>query len=191
MNSKKVLLVIFIIVALVQLYVPARTVLTYEEVLAAGEEYKFKVTSIDQGVPFRGKNIVLHYDERTIKIKDGQIWTRGESIYVLLRKDSSGFAKILEVSKEKPEIEEGFVIAKVGLSDSFNKTMTIDYSFDKYYIEESKEDKIKLIYKEAQQDTSLIYALVNIKNGESTLKDVMINDISIGKIAKEKKKSKE
>ena len=94
MNNKKILLPAFILVALVQLYVPSKMILHREEILDTGKEYKFKTAPIDPTDPFRGKYITLRYDENMVEIQNEKDWVRGETIYVFLAKDSDGFAKI-------------------------------------------------------------------------------------------------
>ena len=187
MNSKKLLLTAFILVALVQLYVPAKMIWDKENVIETGIEYKFKIAPIDPSDPFRGKYITLNYDENTAIVSDGQDWVLGESIYVSLTTDNLGFAKIKSVSKTKPTDNESFIKAKVRFSsgNSSNK-LTIDYPFDRYYMEESKAYDAELIYRQSQQDTNQVtYALVSIKNGDAVLKDVLIDGTSIREIVKE------
>nr|WP_298924454.1 GDYXXLXY domain-containing protein [uncultured Allomuricauda sp.] len=186
MNSKKVLFPLFILVVLAQLYVPAKMIWDKEDVLDSGKEFKFKTAPIDPSDPFRGKYIVLSYDENTIEIPDEHDWIRGEVIYVSMIEDNEGFAKIKAVSKEKLDPNEDFVKAEVGFITSFDTTkLTIDYPFDRFYMEESKAYDAELTYRESQRDTTKItYALVNLKNGDAVLKDVLIDGIPIRALVK-------
>ncbi|UII78259.1 GDYXXLXY domain-containing protein [Flagellimonas sp. CMM7] len=188
MSSKKVLFPLFILVALAQLYVPAKMIWDKEDVLDSGKEYKFKTAPIDPSDPFRGKYIVLSYDENTIEIPDEHDWIRGEVIYVSITEDKKGFAKIKSVSKEKIDLNQNFIKAKVGFITSFDTTkLTIDYPFDRFYMEESKAYDAELTHRESQRDTTKItYALVNVKNGDAVLKDVLIDGIPIRELVKAK-----
>lgn len=188
MSSKKVLFPLFILVALAQLYVPAKMIWDKEDVLDSGKEYKFKTAPIDPSDPFRGKYIVLSYDENTIEIPDEHDWIRGEVVYVSMTEDKEGFAKIKSVSKEKIDLNQNFIKAKVGFITSFDTTkLTIDYPFDRFYMEESKAYDAELTYRESQRDTTKItYALVNVKNGDAVLKDVLIDGIPIRELVKAK-----
>lgn len=187
MNSKKLLFTVFILVALVQLYVPAKMIWARESVIKTGIEYKFKTTPIDPSDPFRGKYITLNYDENTVIVPGGEDWLAGESIYVSLTTDNLGFAKIKSVSKTKPTGNENFIKAKVSFSSRNGSNMlTINYPFDRYYMEESKAYEAERTYIQSQRDTSYVtYALVSIKNGDAVLKDVLINGTSIREIVKE------
>jgi uncharacterized membrane-anchored protein len=184
MIKKKILLSVFILVALVQLFVPAKMILDREDILDMGKEYKFKTEPIDPNDPFRGKYITLRYEEDVIEIQNEADWIRGEIIYVFLKTDNEGFAKIKSVSKENPTDNQDFLKTKVShVTGNGSNKLTIDYPFDRYYMEESKAYDAELTYRESQLDTSQIaYALVSIKDGEAVLKDVLINGISIREI---------
>ena len=189
MNSKKILLPAFILVALVQLYVPAKMIWDREKVLEKGKEYKFKTAPIDPTDPFRGKYISLSFEENTAQIENKMDWTKGEQIFVYLTTDNEGFAKIKSISKEKPIDNQDFLRAKVRfISGSDSNKLTIDYPFDRFYMEELKAYDAELTYRQSQQDTSkLTYALVRIENGEAVLQDVLIDGIPIMEIIEKNK----
>lgn len=191
MNSKKTRTAAFILVALVQIYVPAKLILDRGSVLSAGKEFKFKTAPIDPNDPFRGKYISLNFNENTFEIQTKEVWARGEPVFVLLTTDNRGFAKIKSVSKAKPLPSQDFLKAKIDYVIHEGSTLAIEYPFDRFYMEESKAYDAELTYRRALPDTSQItYALVNIKNGESVLKDVMINGISIKEIVKQEQQNK-
>lgn len=178
MNSKNLSLVVFILVALAQLYIPARMILNQEEVLNSGTDYKFRTAPIDPTDPLRGKYITLNFENNTINIQNQDDWLTGETVYVLLKKDSNGFAVIQSVSKTKIESTKEYLKTKV--SGVNQNELVVKYPFDRYYMEESKAADAESLYRESQVDTNQVtYALVSIKEGEAVLKDVFINDIPI------------
>jgi uncharacterized membrane-anchored protein len=181
MRNKKLILAAFILVALVQLYVPAQMIFEREQILAKGTEFKFETAPIDPNDPFRGKYVNLQYKNKVIEIQNEADWLNGEDIYVILAKDNNGFAKIQSVSKTKPSDEFSFVKAKVSfVSDDGSQQLTVYYPFDRFYMEESKAVEAEHVYNRSLPDTNQrAYALVKIKDGEAVLKDVLINDISI------------
>ena len=65
MINKKTQIVLFVLVALAQLYVPAKMIWDQEDVLKNGSEYKFKTDPVDPNDPFRGKYITLSFDNNT------------------------------------------------------------------------------------------------------------------------------
>ncbi len=189
MSKTKLLLPAFILVAIIQVYVPARMIWNREEVLGAGKEYLFKAAPVDPNDPFRGKFITLRFDESTVAVENDQDWRPGEAIYVHLTTNSHGFAKIKSVSKEPPTDDLDFVKANVRfLSENGSRELTISYPFDRYYMEESKALAAEQTYNRSLRDTSKVtYALVSIKDGDAVLKDVLINGTSIREIVRKER----
>lgn len=183
MNSKRIILLLFILVALLQIYVPAKMIFNREDVLQAGKEFKFRAAPVDPSDPFRGKYITLHFAENTFDVPNGEVWVNGETIYVLFTTDLNGFAKIRSVSKSAPASDQFFLKANVDYF-SANK-ITIDYPFDRFYMDELKAGDAERIYRQSLQDTARVtYGLVSILDGEAVLKDVLLNGISIKEMVK-------
>jgi len=188
MNNNRIILAVFILVALVQLFVPARMIYEREDVLATGKEFKFKTVPVDPNDPFRGKYITLQYEETEIQLQNETNWVRNETIYVLLSTDDNGFAEILTYSKEKPTGNSDFVKAKV-IDVNFNdrKSLLIEYPFNRFYMEESGAPVAEQAYNESLPDTTIVTcALVSVKDGEAVLKDVLIDGVSVQEIVKKR-----
>ena len=178
-------LILFSVVAAIQLYIPARMILGHEKIINEGEEYKFLVAPIDPSDPFRGKYIHLNFEAADFTLKDTtQEWKINEEVYVQLKKDSEGYAAISNVTKEAPE-GLPYVKATIRHKLPYEKPekLQIAYPFDRFYMEESKAYDAELAYRESLDDTlKKAYALVFIKDGEAVLTDVMINDMPILKL---------
>lgn len=186
MKNKNIILAFFIIVALVQLYFPAKMIWDNEDILTNGVEYKFKTRPIDPKDPFRGKYINLDFDENSITINNKDDWTDGQKIFVLLSKDEEGYAKISSVSNQKPNDNIDFVKAKVYyVNNTSPPSLIVEYPFNRYYMEESKAYNAELLHRDSSRDTiNTTYALVRIKEGNPVLKDVLINEVSIKEAVK-------
>lgn len=173
--------IIFLIVAAAQLFVPAQMILNREDVLKTGMVFKFKTRPIDPEDPFRGKYISLGFESTSYKTMDS-IWERNQKVYAYLDIDSLGFAKIDKVSRELLiDDDKDFLEVKVDRYDNYSNNLNIEYPFNRYYMEETKAYDAEVAVRENLRDSVLtnVYALVHIKNGESVLKDVIINDMSI------------
>lgn len=193
MDKKKILLVGFILVALVQLFIPAQMILNREKVLKAGIEYKFRTAPVDPNDPFRGKYITLRFKDDQVDVQNKSDWAYGEKIYVLLKTDKEGYAVIDYISKQQPADSEDFFVSKVlsVSSDTLNQ-VRVQFPFNRFYMEESKAPDAEIAYRESVRDTSLVtYALVNIREGDAVLKDVLIDGVSIKEIVKDVQEMKE
>ena len=191
MNNKIIVFAIFILVSLVQLFVPAKMIIDREDVLATGREFKFRTQPIDPNDPFRGKFVSLQFSENSILIQNPNNWLSNETVFVLLTANEDGFAKIESVSKIKPAETLDFVKARVDYVQNSDSTILyIEYPFTRFYMEESKAPMAELVYNETVSDTNNItYGLVSIKDGEAVLKDVLINEIPIQEIVKKRNNS--
>lgn len=172
---------IFIVIALLQLFVPIKMIFDKETVLTHGTAYKFKTQPVDPYDPFRGKYITLRYNIDRFKTKDS-IWTEGETVYAYLGVDSLGFAKIGQISKQPLQYKNSdYIKVKVDYYSNYSKKLHLKFPFNRYYMEENKAYKAELAVRENQRNTleNNTYGLVYIKAGEAVLKDVIINDMSI------------
>lgn len=180
MKNSKTVILLFLLVALVQLYVPAKMIFDKEAVLNEGNKYKFETVPIDPNDPFRGKYITLGFKENGFDVKDAMDWNRGETVYVTVNTGADGFAKISSISKEKPRDELDFIKAKVGFISYGSNYISINFPFDRYYMEESKAPVAEQTFRRSQNDsTQITYAVVHVKNGDAVLKNVMIGGVAI------------
>jgi uncharacterized membrane-anchored protein len=182
---KKILFVIFIVVCIIQLAVPAKMAWDKEKVIRAGLEFKFRTAPVDPYDPFRGKYITLAFDANHYEIQTDSTWKPGDEVYVYLGTDEKGFAKIEDLSKIEPGYIEnlGLPYVKAIIRYAYDNKVTIDYSFNRFYMDENKAADAETKYREVARDTNQVaYALVSVKNGEAALKDVMINNVSISEI---------
>ena len=187
MNKKIILLVVFVLVALAQLYVPAKMIWDREEIIETGSVYLFKTAPIDPTDPFRGKYITLSFVNDRYKVTDDSHWVRGEIIYVSITKNASGVASIESVSKTPPNSGLDYFQASIRyVTGKDQPTLTIEFPFDRYYMEESKAFEAEVVYRESRRDTSMTaHAVVKVKDGESVLEDVLIDGKSIREVVKE------
>jgi len=181
---------LFIVVALIQLFVPAQVIFNQESVINNGKAYKFKTQPIDPNDPFRGKYITLNYAISSIKTNDS-LWERNEPVFVYLAKDSLGYAKIDTVSKSVLlENNNNYLKAKVDWYSTYTNTLNIDFPFNRYYMEETKAYDAEIAVRNRQRDSlpDNTYALVYVKQGEAVLNDVVIDEMSIKDYVEKNKK---
>lgn len=178
--KSKHLFMLFALVAVVQLFIPIQMIFGQETILDTGTAYKFKTQPIDPSDPFRGKYITLRYDMNSA-ISQDSLWERREDVYVYIKKDSLGFAELTQVSKTPLAINEDYVIAKASWYNKNASTLNFNLPFNRFYMEESKAKPAEDAFRIAQRDSlpNNTYGLVYIKDGESVLKDVLINEIPI------------
>lgn len=178
MKTKQLLMIAFAIIAVLQAAAPLKMIYDSEMTERHGTEYKFRTAPIDPTDPFRGKYITLDYDINTIPTKD-TTWLRNEKIYVSIAKDADGFAKVANVSREKPESGD-YVFTKV--TYYYTDDLHINLPFDRYYMEENKAHDAEVAYRKYNSNPGKFkpaYAIVALKGGNAVLKDVIIDGMPI------------
>ncbi|MDZ4748578.1 MAG: GDYXXLXY domain-containing protein [Saprospiraceae bacterium] len=187
----KIIFPAFILMVVVQLYVPASLLFQNERVIQFGTEYKFKTAPIDPNDPFRGKYITLTFEETSTTMEDSISWVNGTPVYVTLTTDDAGYAKILSLTDMEPTGSSDYIKANVDyvLSDTVH-TVFVRYPFDRFYMEESKAPLAEQAYNEAMVDSNQVaYALVLVQNGKAVIGDVVIDGISIQEVVKKRQRS--
>jgi len=180
-------IIAFIIVAALQLFIPAQMIWHQESILMKGKEYKFQTAPIDPNDPFRGKYITLNYTEDMVEVKDTNMVKKAEFVFIFLRTDDDGFAKLDSVSDKAPAEGDNFLKVPSGAIN--NGKMYVELPFNRFYMEESKAEMAEKAYVRFNRDSlKKAYALVNIRNGEAAIKDVMIDGKSLIEIVKEQNK---
>ena len=179
---KQLPIIVFCIVALVQLYVPTRMVLNSEKVIRQGNVYKFKTRPVDPNDPFRGKYMVLRFEADDYEVGAEIEWDRGEEAFVHLGTDEAGFARILDVTREIPSAGVDYV--QVGVAyvhqTSSGKRLGVNYPFDRFYMEEFKAPLVDSLFRVLSADPEKnVYALVNIKEGKAVLTELMVDEMAI------------
>jgi len=186
MKTKTLLLLLFAVLASMQWFVPAQMIFEKEKILAQGKEFKFKTAPVDPNDPFRGKFITLDFDANSLEIANDSDYNANETVFVILASNDNGFASIASISKKRPEGDADYVKARVQYVSRVNeRKVYVEYPFRRFYMDESKADSAETVYHRSLRDTSsTTYALVLVREGNAVLKDVMIDGVSITKIAR-------
>ena len=182
MTHNTLILSLFILLAAVQIYVPMAMIIERETVLEYGKTYKFRTQPVDPNDPLRGKYITLGFEDDYITIPGDSSFSEGQEVFVTLEENDLGFAVIKKIEHEIPLGNIDYVKAKISYVNFLDDTsrIYIQYTFDRYYMEEHKAPKAEEAYVESARDSnSVSWALVKIKGGEAVLEDVMIDGISI------------
>lgn len=184
----KYIIIAFALTALLQLFVPAKLIYNSEMTARHGTIHKFKTYPIDPSDPFRGKYVSLNFEQNQYETIDVQ-WPQGEDIYVLLGKDSAGFAVINKVVKTEPATGNNYIKIKTGTY--YNNVLHVNFPFNQFYMEEGKAQEAEDGYREYSRldNAKPAYATVAVKNGNAVVTDVIIDGLSIREyVVRERKK---
>ena len=182
MKTKTLLFGLFLIVAAVQIYIPAEMISHNENIIQTGTLLKFKCEPIDPYDPFRGKYIYLNFSNRTIQVKKADNYEFRQKIYVTFKPDADGYARMDKIYTKEPTNRTDYLELTIDNTNNYDtiQKITVEYPFNRYYMNEYKAPKAEQTYAESVTDVKKsVYAEVAIKNGTGVIKEVMIDNIPI------------
>lgn len=171
--KNRLMIRLFLSLALLQLVVPASMILKREIVLKHGVQFKFKVAPVDPYDAFRGRYVALRMNEnyvseaKEIKLMDGQM------VYALIQTDDQGFAKLAGVTTNRP-LDQMYIRAKV-TNITYDHKVYLDLPINRYYLEEKAAPLAERIYqRHARPDKKDAYVLVRIKDGFAVMESLYV-----------------
>lgn len=155
-NKKHFLLIAALVSALViQWYVPLSMIVSAEKVLSSGTLYRFRTAPIDPVDYFRGRYLVLNFEEDEAFPGDDYAWDSAkERAYVTLSADAEGFARFERVYRERPASGEDYieVLARKHWDREKEGLLQLELPVDRFYMEEFKAPKAEEFYNSVMQD---------------------------------------
>ena len=181
MKNKKILLILFIIISLGQMFVPIKMILDNEDVLKNGIRYQFKIADLSPRNDVYGDFIKLKYEHSSILVSKDD-WLQSEPAYVQLVVRADSFAEISSIQKTLPDQLKDYIYVKIvdiERLDTADKLM-IEYPSINYFIEGigNREQK-KRIITHFFNDTINAKAIVFAKEGRLVLKEILIDEVPL------------
>lgn len=179
MGKGKAIWILFALMVIAQLAIPALMIKGQEDVLQNGKEFKFNTEPVDPYDLMRGKYVTLRFSENraraTTEIQ------KGDLVYITIGKDDQGYAFLKDVLKELPLSEEDYLeLTLNNYINRHNDSIDVHLPFDRFYMEESKAELAEDLYRESIQSVqNESCAVVMIKDGQAVLKDILIDGVPI------------
>ena len=187
MQNKKLLVPIFIIVLVLQWYVPASMIIDREIVIRSGKTYKIRTAPIDPNDPFRGKYVSLNFRQNQYPASQAlkKDLVAGDPLYLIPAIDKDGFLSIDTLLRTSPVHQKDYLEVSFAYFGENGQELIFQYPFDRFYMDEFKAPRAEQTYSSSMRDTSArTYALVRIWKGAGVVEDIMINDTSLTKLVK-------
>ncbi len=169
---KTVRIVIFLVVALAQLSVPASVIWKREHTLRNGRVWKFKTAPADPVDAVRGRYIWLRF--AAAEFTQSEQLKTDSSVYAVLRESADGFAEIDHLSTEPIS---GDNVVKVEPGGWFDGKQHILFSFNKLWVEEKIAPAAEKAYVEnSRRDKQNAYVTVRVRDGDAALEQLYIDN---------------
>jgi uncharacterized membrane-anchored protein len=182
-------LLLFFLVACVQVAVPVYLIEREEATLAHGQLYKFKTAPVDPVDALRGRYVALRFD--AANVPEAVIRTLGSraenddetpyQVYATFTVDDTGYAQVESLSPRKP-VAAGATL-RVVIPRQWRGTgtvpRTIALPFDRFYMEEQAAPRAEAAYRQGLNARKDAYALVAIYHGHAAIKDLYVEGMPI------------
>lgn len=192
------LIVAFFVIMFLYLAYPAYLIATHENILNTGEVYRFKPRPIDPYDAFRGKYIVLSYDQNSLSYPNAlEVFDFNSTAYLKVEKDAQGFAKITDASIHTPDFSN-YIEVQVNYTDSntiyYNLPITRYYMNEDYALaaEKAYNDMVRQQNRNSSDSTTVAaYVDVRVKDGMAIIEELYLQNQPIMEYLKKIEKIEE
>jgi uncharacterized membrane-anchored protein len=168
-------LLALLVLASVQLGVPASMIYKRESVLRHGRVFKFQTAPVDPVDAFRGRYVALSFQANTAPANEA--FPTGTQLWAVLSEDENGFAKIERVSRSPVD---GDNVMPVTVRWSSESSVNVDFPFDRYYMEESAAPRAEAAYRENSRQTNQnAYVTVRVYRGTAAIEELYVGGKAI------------
>jgi uncharacterized membrane-anchored protein len=165
--------VIFIVVALAQLGVPASMIWQREQTLAHGRVWKFRTAPVDPVDVVRGRYIALRFAAEEFNSPE-KFTANGDSAYAVLKEGADGFAEVDHLSRQ-PLSGDNVVTAEPRWWEEGKQH--IRFPFDQFWVTEAKAPAAEKAYAaNSTREKQNAYATVRVRNGDAALEQLYIDN---------------
>ena len=166
-------LIVFLLVALAQLAVPASLIWKREQTLRHGTVWKFRTAPVDPVDAFRGRYVALQFEIETVPILPPDNASSGQTVFVTFRQAADGIADIDQVST-MPPARDDYIEAKLA-------GKTIALPFDKYWVTERDAPAAETAYRDlSQRDKRSAFVTVRVFRGDAGIEQLYLDGQPLG-----------
>ena len=166
-------LILFALVACVQIAVPASLIWKREQTLRQGHVWKFRTAPVDPVDAFRGRYVALQFEVETQEISPPPNVEGGQTVFVTLAPDIDGFARIDQVSSSPPpgtDFIEALLVGK-----------TVSLPFDKYWVTERDAPAAEAAYlAQSAREKRNAFVTVRVFKGDAAIEQLYLDGIPLG-----------
>ena len=169
---KRLPVLIFALVAVVQLSVPALIAWGRIQTLTHGRVWKFKTAPIDPEDVVRGRYIQLRLMAE--EFTQSEKFTSPDSVYAILKETADGFAEIDHTSTTPVT---GDNVIKVEPGGNWDDRQHIIIPFNRLWVSEKSAPEAEKAYREnSRRVKANAYVTARVRNGDAALEQLYIDN---------------
>ena len=179
---KEFIIGLFSVLIVLQILSSVSMIAKRESVLKNGMQFRFKTAPVDPYDAFRGRYVALGVGAIKVSKPQGVDLEYGQKVYAQMIIDEQGFAKISQITTQKPQ---GVTYLTAKVSGFSKNEVSLDLPIDRYYMEEKAAPRAEQIYREhssrGKQDA---YVIVRIKDGFAVIEGLYVGGQRIEELVK-------
>jgi uncharacterized membrane-anchored protein len=169
---KRITLLIFALVAIAQLSVPATMVWTRHLTLKQGRVWKLRTAPVDPEDAVRGRFLALQFAIEEFPQAASTPWNN--PVYVALKEDADGFAAIDHLSNEPMRGDNVMTAQPTGW---YEGKQHILFPFRQYWVSEKIAPEAETAYRNnSTAKNQSAFVTVRVRDGDAALEQLYINN---------------
>jgi uncharacterized membrane-anchored protein len=171
MNILRIL--IFGVVALAQLAVPAAMVWQREQTLKNGRVWKFRTAPVDPVDVIRGRYIALRFTAEEFAAP-AKFEAGDKSVYAVLKQGTDGFAEVDHLTTEAVGTDDAVPVESVWW---YGDKQHMRFPFNKFWVAEANAAAAERAYLENnRRDNQNVYVTIRVRRGDAALDQLYIDN---------------
>ena len=167
---KKLRLVVFAIVALAQIGVPASMLWKRQRTLSEGRLWKFRTAPVDPVDVLRGRYLTFRFAAE--EFPSAGPLPSGDLIYVTLKEDANGFAVVDQASNVRMAGDNVVEVENYGQYDGKGR---VGFPFDEMWVTEPNAVAAEQAYfAHSQRNQADAYVTVRVRDGDAAIEELFI-----------------
>ena len=166
-------LIVFGLLALAQLAVPASLIWKREQTLRRGSVWRFRTAPVDPVDAFRGRYVALEFEVEGHEISPPPNADYGQTVFVTMRQNAEGFAEIDRVNPSRPAGDD-FIEAQL-------RGKTVSLPFDKYWVTERDAPAAEAAYRaQSRREKRNAFVMVRVFRGDAAIEQLYLDGLPLG-----------
>ena len=170
---KTVRIVIFVLVAVAQLSVPALMAWGRMQTLARGRVWKFKTAPVDPEDAVRGRYVMLRFTAED-NFSQPEKLKSTDSVYAILKEGPDGFAVIDHLGFSPVPVDSAM---KVQAGNWWQEQQKVVFPFRYFWVTEKSAPAAERAYREnSRRGKENAYVTVRVRSGDAALEQLYIDN---------------
>jgi len=166
-------LIVFILVGIAQLAIPASLIWKREQTLRRGSVWKLRTAPVDPVDAFRGRYVALEFEAEGQEISPPPNISYDQSVFITKRQNPEGFAEIDQVLTSVPAGDD-FIEAQL-------RGKTVSLPFDKYWVTERDAPAAEAAYRaQSRREKRNAFVTVRVFRGDAAVEQLYLDGMPLG-----------